>query len=469
MRHSLSSKQHSSKAPKGFLQIDVQARFCCLSIYILVSMPTLAEEASLTTASWDKCLPQVEISNVSYNDMTLVDVCRDLCATYGIRNILWVEGDAPYQEALFSFHEKSCAASKVLDALSQCYSMKWLQDQETGLIWTLPANRNYDALLAGEIVVPRDQTGLQMCEGILDIVQAKGNKSTSTFSVYDNDVLQIRYRAGLNNAVVSALNYTVDIPAGKLSVRSLLCHCAIAHPAKTFFIVTEPFPASPEYTYVTVAPKTFTTKTPGLGRAPEGIYAFWNSFAGTLGEAPVSDGMLRRALAHEDPGIRWAGKKYFEATGAAKESFVAEAASEKEALWASLATAQTMLRVCDPTLGVTDAAATALQRASRSEILLKGDARLAVLVALEQTRLSADPGALLMLSQRDFCESDLSEIQSDIARIIRLSKTVHTALNDSRFGNLRSALDVLESVTSVLEGPWSESRGIQFCVDEPSK
>lgn len=380
-----------------------------IHLYVFITLLAFANQAIANNENsmasvWDFALPAMQLNNVEVNAVSLRDAWKQISTDFLLRSIL-VVSDNSFTNTPFSFKAATCSGGELLDVLAASYrDFVWTQDSNTGVIWFHPRDLALLDILSPKVRIADEQLGVPMQTGILESLS--------------DDVIRVQ-RGG--TLFTNTFNYPVDLQAGEYSVRELLNKCCTANPNKTFYIQIFRN-RKPQFTVIS-AVNLLSDK---LTVPPPGILLFWTLEIGKLSESIPTNEQIVAKLASTDPKIRWAARMYTQAMiwHFPFEELMNRSQSQEDALWVCLGAINAFVRSEEATY--TDGIKK-MQTVSK-DFFENGDPNLAVLVAVELTRLAKDVTALNIVSQRKLSPSALARIKSEITYSARVSSKVRDAL-----------------------------------------
>jgi hypothetical protein len=370
-------------------------------------------------STWDRDLPNLKLENVTFHASSLIDAWKSLSIGYLARSIL-VTPDRASEVRPFDYQSVTCTAKDIYDALAATYGLGWVHDELTGVAWFHPVELPAERILRTRVETTRDQLGLPMQSAILEPL---GESSATSFAVKQ-----------WGSLFENTFDYAVDVPANVYTVQDLLNLCCIANPTKTF--------------HVQVGRGGFLVTAVNLvsdvsGPAPLGALHLWDLQVGQArGDGALTGEQLTAALADQQAEVRRAARNYLEATIWAVEvdELVTRSTSTEQALWTCIGITSILARSEEATHR---ASIETMERLATDEFLAVCEPGLAVMTALELSRLTKDARALGVIEKRDFKATELSSVISDACRVAALSSYVREALQSKSAEDLVEALGPL--------------------------
>lgn len=365
-------------------------------------------------SNWDQDLPYLQLDKVRIHASSLTEAWKEMSTKYLVRSVL-VTSDWAMEEMPFDYETARCTVQDLYDAFAATYGLAWIQDGRTGIAWLHPTELAYDSILAVRVQVVRDHHGLPMQSGILEPL---GANSTTGIIVKQ-----------WGSAFRNTFDFAVNVPAGVYTVRDILNLCCVANPTKTF--IARVGDGGVFVMAVNIVPDKMRS-------VPVSVLHFWDvEMRQERGEGAPTAEQVMRMLALQEAELRCAARNYLEAIiwSAQVDEWVTRSASIEQLLWTCIGITSVLVR----SEGVTHQASieTMKQRAT-DDFLAECEPGLAVMTALDLTRLTKNTRALEVVKKRKFRANELAGVISDACRIIALSSFVRKALQ------ARSAASLVE-------------------------
>jgi hypothetical protein len=368
------------------------------AIALFCSIETLAE--SVEKQLWDQTLPQQTVRNVSIQVNSLSSAWKQISSDYLLRSVL-VIGPETNVESPFVFQATETTVSDVFHALASNYQLSVTQDAVYGVTWMVPVSMSYSKVLDQVISVAEKQHGLPMLSGVL--IPLSGTSP------------RYFYPSIPSGTFANAFNYSVDVDQGEFTIRDLLNICCCENISKSFVITYGADDRIPLVTVVNLPPES---------RHPVGAQLFWNIYCGSPDGPRPSYQELARALASSDPLTCWAAKNFLVAEVHVGDleaiiDVVASAAPTDENVRLVLSLCSIFAR--EEWAGF-PGAKELLAKALEADPTINGNKPLAMLAALELSRLGGDGNPLdqWLNSDSAVISNDLVS-NSDFWRILRLT------------------------------------------------
>jgi hypothetical protein len=355
-------------------------------------------------SNWDKDLTKLVLDNVKVHASSFTKAWKELSTKYLVRSVL-VALDRALEQMPFDYESARCTVQDLYDAFAATYELAWLHDGRTSVVWFHPVVLAYDRILTTRIHVARDYLGLPMQSGILEPLGADGMTG-----------LTVKQWGSLFR---NTFNYAVDVPAGMYAVRDVLSLCCSANPTKTFFARVGD--GDVFVTAVNLMPDK-------MHSVPVGALNFWDvEIRQVRGmDVPTAEQVME-VLAHQKAEVRRAARNYLEAIiwGAQIDEWAGHSSSTEQALWTCVGVTSVLVRSEEATHRMS---IETMERLVTDDFLAECDPGLAVMTALDLTRLTKDTRALEVVKKRDLKASELMEVTSDACRVAALSEYVRQML-----------------------------------------
>jgi hypothetical protein len=376
---------------QGIMQAAKFLSFLLVSIAFVDAADDL--ERHYPSKDWDRELLNVVLKDVDLEGDSIEQVWQAMSSTYQIRSSLYFNvRPEPVKEV--RLQRSACTVRELYDWLVEVYpTMTWSHDSDAGIVWFYPRALSPQELLADRAVIPHAMRGARVLSDVLDPLALEQG-----FGLFSRGV-----------ARRNTLDYSVDIPEGRYSIKEILDLCASANPKTCFF-------AFGHNAELIITPLTIINRNPVPG--PPGAVAFWRTYVETSDNRAPTEKDILVAMSSPDRRVRWAGQMYFSMLHLSFSSDrLIRGAEGPSALAAAIGVVNLMVR--DTTIATHRVALATIDRELTDEFLETGDPQLALLGALQLARVKKDTSKLEKLTTRALPETVVKPILSDIHRILR--------------------------------------------------
>jgi len=371
----------------------------------LACLQANSAKGGVVSSQWDRNLPNLTLENVSINASSLSDAWKNISTEHLVRSVLVTLDQTP-DARTFDYQSPRCTLRELYDAIAARYEITWTQDERTGVAWFYPKELLIEDVLSAKVHIDQDHFGLPMQAGVLE-----------PLSVDNGTGIRVKQWGTLFQ---NTFNYAVDVPAGEYTIRDILNLCCIANPTKTFFVQV-----SNDASFITAVNLVSDKVRP----VPVGALRWWDAEIGPRNGVPT-EAQVIAALADDKPEIRRAARNYVEATvwNVPLDELANRASSSSDSLWTSIGITSILVRSEQATHL---ASIETMKRLATGDLLTNSEPGLAVMIALDLSRLTKDSRALDVVKKRDLKDNELTGIISDACRVVALSDFVRKALDET--------------------------------------
>ncbi len=383
-----------------------------LVLSILVLVPALHITVAETFAEWDKKLPQLPLTNVTLSAGSLTKTLNNIAQHLGIRMIAYITSDI---NKPFAFRSQKCSVSDVLDQVASTYgSMEWNQDKKTGVIWFVPKNGEAETWLNFPVKLKRPQPGLRMYTDIIDGLSVFTNRKIGT------------PRRGIS--FLNMFDYTVDLPAGVLTLREIINICASSDPHISFWL--QPRADYSGYLVISLGGTWSTAETKGIVPI---FRHFWELEIGQSSSAMLKPEAMFAALGSPNPHTRAAAEQTLCVLGSmvSYDDILKTPGPDEQRMWVANGLLNAIVK--DPKLATYHFALEMMQLDDNQRRLLTlDDPALAVLTAAQIARCGKGNELLTKLLEKQILSGRLSHAKSGLFRMARESEGIRNAIKGKR-------------------------------------
>jgi hypothetical protein len=381
----------------------------------------LKNERRIMTSKWDQGLLNLTIDNAKIHAGSLLELWKEVSITYALRSVL-VVSNTTVDKSPFHYEAENYKVGDLYNIIAAAYNLAWTQDRETGVAWFYPIEVNYSDILSIKIEVARHYLGLPMQSGILEIL-----------AVNCPDITVKKWDTLFRNT----FDYAVDIPSGSYTIRDILNVCCVANSTKTFFLDIRN-----NNTNVTA----INLVSEGAYSPPAGALYLWQTeIENSNGNVIPTRKQLLVALSDKEFKTRRASRNYLESIiwSFELDDLVSHWFSIDQALWTCIGITSIIVRTEDATH---QASIEIMKKLATDDFLNHCEIGLALIIALEITRLTSDGDAIKVIKERIPGMDELGEVISDACRIVAQSSYVREIIQKENINSLNKEPTVLTKI-----------------------
>lgn len=380
--------------------------FILSRLLLLVSLCVVTQAVEAWSA-WDRDLPDLPLEQVTIRARSLPDAWQDLNTALSTRSILVEDRAVPADGACVVELGKSSLREAMQRLLAHYPNYTSTQDPVSGLTWIHPRSRPFALLLPDLIDLPRAERGVPSGTSLLTTLEDSLGAG-----------LLVR-RRGMSAR--SSMEWPVDLPAGRSTLRDVLQRLVITEPSRSLFIQLRTDGSRVLDVISTLGERTDQPRA--------GAVAWWRTaFNGTVPTGPSWDGLMA-GLGDADAQRRTVARGFLglNSLNVSKARWHDLDQDPITGLWVNIALARLYARLPDSSYReVRDY----LQKLRERGDFATLPPALALVAACELARLAkGDTSAIDHVAQRaDLAAADLTPIADELYRLARMSAAVRGAL-----------------------------------------